>query len=114
MTKITYNIHYANGKTKVTITPPGAKFNPGAEVRFKSDYKGTVAIRYPKSSPFKELATREVKTLPTGPLTLKAIKTVHHFECGEINDTIPSGGKGHGKVRFTAWKGSGGNTPSGH
>jgi len=119
MTDITFHIH-VDPDTQLataTITPPNAKFNEGDEVRFESDYIGTVIVCR-DASPFRDLAPEEEVQVPAnGPtnpyilLDIRAYPKCFHFACGKYEDAVSVSGVGaSGKRVFRPWLG-GANTP---
>lgn len=108
MAKIMYNIKVDATYSQATVvtTPLKAKFNPGDEVRFKSNKKDTVIV-YRGSSPFKKgIVVGRPVSIPAGPFVLKANRPDIHFDCGMLKPTGKIGSPG-----FVAWAGGGGNTP---
>ena len=114
MTEIKFHIQVdpATQKATSTITPQNARFRQGDQVRFESDFAGTVIV-CPDVSPFENLAPgKEVQIPvngPTEPFTMLNISShpdSFHFVCGKYNDGISVAGS---RV-FIPWHG-GADTP---
>jgi hypothetical protein len=125
MAKITYHIevreiHFKNRETyrsSATTTPLEAKFKKNDEVRFESDYPGTVIV-YHNATPFKNLKAGEYVDLPKGGFVLKDLRRRdYHFDCGEwqTSKVLAASASETSSLStptktFVPWPG-GGNTP---